>query len=132
MEADKLQMLRERWEEFYATQSGMLTIPARTVPNDWGHGEQVAPPQIVPIPCRVIGPLASPREVEQGDKTIALCDFEVRLPWRVEDQTVVMNSASIQVEIGGALQTYRVVGLDRGRPDARYLACLCLREEQRA
>jgi hypothetical protein len=132
MDADALQMRREYWEEIYATQTGTLTLPARTVRNDYGYGEQVASPTVIPTPCRVIGPLSSPREVEQGDQTIALCDFEVRLPWRIHEQAVVMNSATIEVSVGGAIQTYRVMGLDRGRPDALFLACLCLREEKRS
>ena len=132
MDADVLQMRREYWEEVYATQSGTLTLPARTVRNDWGHGEQVASPALIETACRVIGPMSSPREVVQGDHTVAFCDFEVRLPWRLHEQAVVMHSATIQVSIGGAIQTYRVMGLDRGRPDALYLGCLCLKEEQRA
>lgn len=129
---DLLDIARQSWEETLATQSGRLALPGRTVRNDWGRGEQVGAPTEILVPCVVIGPLSTPREVVVGDQTSALADFEVRLPWRIQDEVAVMSDAQITVEGEGVLQTYRVLGLDRGRPRALFLSCFCTREERRA
>lgn len=130
---DALAHARLHWASRLATQVCTLILPGRTVRNDWGRGEEVAAPtQIEDLGCVVVGPLSTPREITQGEQVVGLADFEVRLPWSVQEQAAVMADARITLEAEGVVQTYQVLGLDRGRPRALYLSCFCTREERRS
>ena len=122
---------RKRWELREATQTCRIFQPGSTVPNAFGFGENVGERDLTTIKCKVIGPMSSPREVTEGDEVVGLANFEVRLPWKVKDQLTILKDARVLVTEAGMLQTYRVLDVDRGRPDAWFLGLFCVRIEQR-
>jgi hypothetical protein len=126
-----LAFLRRDWKKNCATQRARIHQPGPASKNEFGFPETNVEGTAL-VNCRVIGPISTPREVIEGDRTIGLADFEVRIPW--DTDLVVMIDATVELldEVGGVLQTYRVLGTDRGRPDALYIGLSCVRAEVRA
>jgi hypothetical protein len=122
---------RKAWARDFATQRARIHQPGPASKNEFGFAETNVEGTAL-VKCRVIGPISTPREVIEGDRTIGLADFEVRIPW--DTDLVVMIDATVELldEVGGVHQAYRVLGTDRGRPDALYIGLSCVRAEVRA
>jgi hypothetical protein len=122
---------RKRWSDRFATQRARIHQPGPAAKNEFGFRDKVSEGSSV-VNCRVIGPSSTPREVIEGDRTIGLADFEVRIPF--DTGLVVMPDATVELldEIGGVDLTFRVLGADRGRPEALYIGLSCVRTEARA
>ena len=123
--------LRRDWKKNCATQRARIHQPGPASTNEFGFRDTASEGTAL-VNCRVIGPSSTPREVIEGDRTIGLADFEVRIPWDAD--VVVMIDATVELldEVGGVHQAYRVLGTDRGRPDALYIGLSCVRAEVRA
>lgn len=122
---------RKAWKRDFATQRARIHQPGPASKNEFGFSETKSEGTAL-VNCRVIGPSSTPREVIEGERTIGLADFEVRIPW--DSDLVVMQDATVELldSVGGVLQTYRVLGTDRGRPEALYIGLSCVRAEARA
>ena len=123
---------RTAWKRDFATQRARIHQPGpAAAKNEFGFRDKVSEGTAL-VNCRVIGPSSTPREVIEGDRTIGLADFEVRIPFDTE--LTIMPDATIELldPVGGVELTFRVLGSDRGRPNALYIGLSCVRAEARA